>query len=538
MGLFGSSKRELELQAEIDRLKTQISPQGLTIIDLQKQIDELNHEKNNIQSELATEKQKVRQEQDKLQKLEYKYKNLERDIVNLEGEIAIQDYGLYRPTFIFATSDLYKDKLKNCREKQKQAIKSGSACTGNMNWTVNGDVRQGNKMVRDMQKLLLRAFNVECDDIVGNVKISNFEKSKERIHKTATQISKLGTIMSIAISPFYVQLKIEELCLALDFEQKKQEEKERIKEARAQQREEARVQKEIEEERKRLQKEQTHYQNALNTLLQQLQRDPNNADLIEKRTQLENNIADTNKAIADVDYREANKRAGYVYVISNIGAFGENMFKIGMTRRLEPMERIDELSGASVPFNFDVHALIFTEDAPGLEAALHRAFESKKVNKVNPRREFFNVSLNEIKAEVRKNFDKTVEWKDFPEADQYRQSLLMGGSSPKPITNTSSRTVPTQPTLPTISQSTIHNPTPTPQVPEQPFQEQIKTILKDYRLQEEETPGFFRLHIYDTNNRKLGIVKITKPDMKITFKVPGNPSVTEVSNPEDIKNLL
>lgn len=94
-----------------------------------------------------------------------------------------------------------------------------------------------------------------------------------------------------------------------------------------------------------------------------------------------------------------------------------------MTRRLEPMERIDELGGASVPFKFDVHALIFTEDAPGLEAALHRAFESKKVNKINFHKEFFHVSLDEIKAEVRKNFDKTVEWVDVPEAEQYRQSL-------------------------------------------------------------------------------------------------------------------
>ena len=227
-----------------------------------------------------------------------------------------------------------------------------------------------------------------------------------------------------------------------------------------------------------------------------------------------------------------------MYIISNIGAFGENMFKIGMTRRLDPMERIDELSSASVPFNFDVHALIFTEDAPGLEAALHRAFEKNKVNKINTRREFFRVSLSEIKAEVRKNFDKTVEWTDFPEADQYRQSLLLGGSSPELNTNTSNRIVPTQSTSPAATPSTIDRPTATPPAPQQSLPEQIRSTLKDYRLQEEDNPAFFRLHVYDTNNRKLGIVKITKPDMKITFKVPGNPNVTEISNPEEIKNLL
>lgn len=280
-------------------------------------------------------------------------------------------------------------------------------------------------MVKDMQKLLLRAFNVECDDIVDNIKISNFEKSKDRIHKSCEQISKLGSIMSISITHAYVKLKTEELCLALDFQQKKQEEKERIKEERERQREEAKAQKEIEEARKKLAKEQSHYQNALKAVEEQLEKTPDNPDLLAKRRELELNIEDTEKAIKDVDYREANKRAGYVYVISNIGAFGKDVYKIGMTRRLEPMDRVNELGDASVPFNFDVHALIFTEDAPGLETALHTAFADRKVNKINPRREFFHVTLDEIKKVVRENFDKTVEWTDVPEAEQYRQSLLI-----------------------------------------------------------------------------------------------------------------
>ena len=158
----------------------------------------------------------------------------------------------------------------------------------------------------------------------------------------------------------------------------------------------------------------------------QLEKNPDDADLLEKKSKLEADIADTQKAISDVDYREANKRAGYVYVISNIGAFGEDVYKIGMTRRLDPMDRVNELGDASVPFCFDVHALIFSEDAPALETALHNAFEDKKVNKINQRREFFHVTLDEIKEVVHKNFDKTVEWTDVPEAEQYRQSLVMG----------------------------------------------------------------------------------------------------------------
>ena len=129
--------------------------------------------------------------------------------------------------------------------------------------------------------------------------------------------------------------------------------------------------------------------------------------------------------IKDIDYRESNAKAGYVYIISNIGAFGENIYKIGMTRRLDPQERIDELSDASVPFNFDIHAMIFSDNAPALEAALHKAFENKKLNMVNQRREFFNVTLDEIKAVVMKNFDKSVEFIEVPEAEQYRTSLKM-----------------------------------------------------------------------------------------------------------------
>lgn len=332
---------------------------------------------------------------------------------------------MYKPTFEFSNSDLYKEKLKELRDLQKDCIKNDTAALGSTNWTVNGSQAQGRAMVKDTKKLLLRAFNVECDDIVANVKVSNLDKSVERINKISEQISKLGKTMSISITPRYIKLKIEEVKLALDFQQKKQAEKELLKELRAQEREEARVLKEIEEERKRLTKEQTHYQNALEKLLSQIEKNGETAELLEKKAQLEAQVSDTKAAIENVDYREANRKAGYVYIISNIGAFGENIYKIGMTRRLDPQERVDELGDASVPFNFDVHALIFTDDAPALETALHNAFESRKLNKINHRREFFAVSLEEIKAEVRKNFDKTVEWIDVPEAEQYRQSLLI-----------------------------------------------------------------------------------------------------------------
>lgn len=423
MGLFGQSKKEL--QAEIESLKNMLTPEHKEAIYLQQQLEDLEKQRKEAEIKLFDLQQQISRNDIQISEQIEQIEKQKNHIYNLNEDINMQYYGLYKPTYVFSNSDLYKERLKSVREKQKLMIKQGNACTGNMNWTVNGSKSQGNKMVKDMQKLLLRAFNVECDDIVDNVKISNFDRSKDRIYKSCDQISKLGDIMSVSITSSYTRLKIEELSLALDFEQKKQEEKEKIKEERERQREEAKAQKEIAEAKKKLEKERTHYLNALKAIDEQLEKAPDDTNLLAKKRELELNIEDTAKAINDVDYREANKRAGYVYIISNIGAFGEGVYKIGMTRRLDPIDRVNELGDASVPFNFDVHALIFTDDAPGLENALHKAFEDRKVNKINPRREFFKVSLQEIKDEVRKNFDKTVEWTDVPEAEQYRQSLLI-----------------------------------------------------------------------------------------------------------------
>ena len=217
-----------------------------------------------------------------------------------------------------------------------------------------------------------------------------------------------------------------------EYQLKKQEEKEAAKEARQRQREEAKVARELEEMRSKLEKEQKHYENALARLLQQIEEaktEEEKAALLDKRDSMQGQLTQIADEMANVDYRAANQRAGYVYVISNIGAFGEDVYKIGMTRRLEPMDRIDELGDASVPFDFDVHAMIFTDDAPGLEAALHNAFADRKLNYINQRREFFNVSLDEIKEVIYKNYDKTVEFVDVPPAEQYRESLLIRQNS-------------------------------------------------------------------------------------------------------------
>lgn len=427
MGLFGPSKKEIKsengaLREEVERLKSLLTPEQQEAKNLMDRIAALKEECGEIESAIASKKQHSASLGEEISALDQEIREKKAQIVGLLDDISFQEFGLYKPNFDFANSDLYKAELVRIRDEQKRCIKNDAACTGSANWSVNGNEAKGRAMVKDMKKLLLRAFNVECDDIVANVKVTNFEKSIERIYKISEQISKLGAIMSISITQYYIGLKVEEVKLALDFQQKKQEEKDRLKELKEQQREAARVQKEIEEERKKLAKEQTQYQNALTRIMAQLEKDSQNPDLLAKKEELQGQLGEIAKAIEDVDYRSANQKAGYVYIISNVGSFGENVYKIGMTRRLNPMERIDELGDASVPFDFDVHALIFSEDAPGLENALHHAFERNKVNKVNTRREFFRVSLDEIKAEVRRNFDKTVEWVDVAEAEQFRQS--------------------------------------------------------------------------------------------------------------------
>lgn len=351
----------------------------------------------------------------------------QKQLVEVEDNILYQSFGLYTPRYDLAKADDYKVRLVEIREKQKQMIKDKTAVTGKTGWVVNGSEAQGRKMVSDMQKLLLRAFNNECDDIISNVTYANIDMSEKKIVSASDNISKLGTVVGVAINKEYLTSKIEELYLAFEYQEKKQEEKELKKELLQQMKEAEKVQREIDAARKKIEKDQHHFENALSAIEKKIENatDEQKADLEAKKVELEVQLEKVEESLKEVDYREANAKAGYVYIISNIGSFGENVFKIGMTRRLEPQERVDELGSASVPFRFDTHALIFSDDAPALEAAIHKALRHKRLNLVNNRKEFFMTDLDEIKKIVKENFDKTVEFIDIPAAEQYRLSLKM-----------------------------------------------------------------------------------------------------------------
>lgn len=369
------------------------------------------------------ELQKLR---DECEKLEQKIEENTIELIELDDEVLLQSFSLYKPQYDFVNSAQYKYKLDDIREDQKNMIRQDQAVLGDTNWTVNNDARKGKKMVNDTKKLLLRAFNSECEYVISKVRYNNFDTCLKRIKKASETISKLGVVMNISIHNRYYELKVQELRLALEYQQMKQREKEEQQELRARMREEARIQREIEAERKKAEKEKQHYLNALKEAQKQLAECTDEAQrnaLTEKLDEMQTQVSKIDKNLADIDYREANQRVGYVYVISNIGSFGENIYKIGMTRRLNPQERVDELGNASVPFNFDVHAMIFSKDAPALENALHHAFDDRKVNMVNKRREFFNVSLDEIEKVVKENFDGSVEFEKTALAEQYRESL-------------------------------------------------------------------------------------------------------------------
>lgn len=404
---------------ENESLREAIGEQDIDgLIDISRKHEEKQNELNRLNKSIEDVSKR-------LTEIENQIINKKSELLAVDEEILMESFSLYKPKYDLVNSVDYKERLAIVRTNQKDMVKSKLACTGNPNWSVNGKKSEGKKMVNDMIKLLLRSFNNECDDCITKVKFNNVELAERRIEKSFDTINKLGRVMSITISNKYKKLKYDELYLAYEYQLKKQEEKEEQKRLKEQLREEKTLQKEIEQARKDIEKEQKHYSKALNELEKQLKdisEDTERIEVMKKIENVKNNLDEIDKNLKNVDYRAANKRAGYVYIISNIGSFGEDIYKIGMTRRLEPMDRVNELGDASVPFNFDIHAMIFSNDAPTLENQLHKAFDKHKVNMINTRREFFKIPLVEIEKVVKENHDKTVEFSNTPDASQYRES--------------------------------------------------------------------------------------------------------------------
>ncbi len=412
--LFGARGKARELAAEVtslraerDQLRAEMDRLGLV------EIQELEAHRRRLRDEIAGLRAQAAAEQAELQR---RLADLRRQVVVTEEKALLQEAGIYNYQHPLGDSVAYQDVLATLQEQIKTMAKAdGGAILAASGWTVNGSAAQGRTMLRDYSKLMLRAYNAEADNLVRTLKPYKLQAAVERLGKVAATIARLGKTMDIRVSEDYHRLRVRELGLTADYQEKLAEEKERDREEKARLREERRLQQEIDRERARLDKERQHYANAVAAL--QAQGDS------EGLAQLQQRLEQIDAAIQDVDYRAANVRAGYVYVISNVGAFGEKMIKVGMTRRLEPMDRVRELGDASVPFLFDVHALFFSDDAVGIEAQMHARLADRRVNLVNQRREFFHATPAEARQHLTELAGNLLQYEELPEALEYRQSL-------------------------------------------------------------------------------------------------------------------
>jgi hypothetical protein len=387
------------------------------IISIENQIESKNKEFFEIQSN-ATELN------DKFINAKSIFKQLEKDIKLYQNDLEFIELGIYEPIFDLETSEKYKEKITQIATRQKQLIKGGNACVCNTEWSVGNSRKQGEIMTRRYINLTLRAFNGECDALISKVRWNNIKRFEKRIKKAFIAINKLGKSNNTFITDKYLKLKLDELHLIYELAHKKYQEKEEAKAIRDEQRKEERAQREFEKARKDAEMEEKRFQKALELAKKDLglisgeKLDKLNSQI----AQLEQNLKDAHQAKERAISRAQETKSGHVYIISNLGSFGENVYKIGMTRRLEPMDRVKELGDASVPFTFDLHAMIFSENAPELENLLHKEFDDRRINKVNYRKEYFRVSLDEIEQVINEKYKKEVDFIKVIEAQQFRET--------------------------------------------------------------------------------------------------------------------
>lgn len=405
MGLFNFGKPKDEvLQAKLDRLNSEIKTKTAELNALKVQIVSTK-EFISLEDELAKKRS---------------------ELVIANDDLGLQEFGFFERQYKFSDSTKYKEKLDTLRSQEKSMVKDGQAGRIISPMLLDNNKSKGRAMQNQLIKAMLRGFNGEADALLVKVSVSNVERKIQALRKAFEQLNKMYSRNLIEITYPYLELKMEELRVAAEFELQKQEEKDLLREQREKEREDKKFQAEIKARRKQLEKDRTHYKNMVEKV-EELLKNANFEEVEELKRQLaeyQDKLSELDEIEEDIDYREGHATAGYVYVISNIGSFGEDVYKIGVTRRLEPLERIRELSSASVPFQFDVHALIFSEEAFTLETELHNQLAKYKVNKVNGRKEYFKVPFEKIKEILNTHTELAIELTENAEAFEYRQSLL------------------------------------------------------------------------------------------------------------------
>ncbi|WP_337015173.1 DUF4041 domain-containing protein [Leclercia sp. AS011] len=397
-----------------------------------------NRLKSQALSDVETQRAKRLEIESQIDELRRSYREKKITLDELEDALSIYkddmefaDMGFYAPHFDFDTSSHFQDAIKACRDKQKNLLRDKTrfgAIHCSTEWTVGGSKSEGRKMTTRGIQMTARAFNGECDAAIANCTFKNVQQMEQRIYKAFEALNKMNEVNKIYINHAFLNMKLDELHLTHEYRLKKQEEREEQREIRAQMAEEKRAQAEIdralreaEEEERRAKKALDKARKEMESKLAQMTAEQA-AKHKEKVSELENALEEALlKGQKALSMAQQTKR-GHVYVISNIGSFGEDVFKIGMTRRLDPQDRVDELGSASVPFLFDVHAMIFSEDAPAMENMLHQRFNEMRTNLVNKRKEFFNVSLKEIKNAVFDIAGDDVDFIETASAQHYHET--------------------------------------------------------------------------------------------------------------------
>jgi len=386
---------------------------------------------DDINTEILKANENLNEIQNKINEVTLDYKNkrslydkLLAEVSAVEESLEIISYGLYKPHFDFDTSTEYQKRILTNYERQKQLTRDKTASVCSKEWIVEGDKRKGAEMVARNTKLALRAFNGVCDAAILKVKWNNVSKMEEQIEKAYEEINRLVAPLDIKITNKYFSLKLEQLHLVYERQEKLYQEKEEQKLIKEQMKEEEKAIREFEAAKKAAENEEKHYQRALDEARKEIEtvKGEEIIQLKDKILNLEKQVKEAHEKGEAVSLAQLTKR-GHIYVISNVGSFGEDVYKIGMTRRLEPLDRIREFS-VSVPFEFDVHALIYSENAPELETKLHRRFDGKSLNLVNSRKEFYNVTLQEIEKAV-KELHGEMQFTKIAEAKQYRETLAL-----------------------------------------------------------------------------------------------------------------
>ncbi len=385
------------------------------VFDLDKELGSLASDKKRLEADISEIRSSYAEKRGLLDQL------VEACAV-YDETIELAELGFYRAHYDFDVPDRYKQEVERVRQLQKEMVRAKTAVTCSVEWTVEGSKSKGRTMINRATKLAARAFNNECDAAISSVRWNNAARLEARIEKAFDAINRLNETQSIVISNQYLALKLAELRLAHEYAEAKKRDRDEQAEIRAQMREEAKLRIEMEKS----EKEEEKYERMLRKAKQAAERAIGTEleDLQAKINMLEIDLATAHAQTERAKSMAEQTRRGHVYVISNIGSFGDDVYKIGMTRRLEPLDRVRELGDASVPFLFDVHAIIYSDDAPTLERELHRQFDDRRINLVNNRKEFFRVPLREIQGAV-SSIAPDAEFTETAEAQQYRESKAL-----------------------------------------------------------------------------------------------------------------